>query len=65
MVPRNRTDKLGLMAEKALKEAVKKALKQHQQMGVPAVFMKNGKIVYLMPDGRVVEKVKSRKKAKK
>ena len=65
MVPRGKTDKYGAMAEKALKEAVKKALKRHQQMGVPAVFMQNGKIVYLMPDGRVVEKVKGRKKAKK
>ena len=65
MVPRNKTDKLGFMAEKALKEAVKKALKEHRRLKVPAVYMQNGKIVYLMPNGKVVEKVKSRKKAKK
>jgi hypothetical protein len=37
-----------------MKEAVKKALDLHRRMGVPAVFMQKGKIVYLMPDGRVV-----------
>ena len=65
MVPRHKTNKYGLMAEKAMKEAVKAALKEHQRKGVPAVFMRNGKMVYLMPDGRVVENPKSRKKAKK
>lgn len=65
MIPRGKTDKYGAMAEKALKEAVREALKIHQQKGVPAVFMKDGKIVYLMPDGKVVEKVKGRKRAKK
>ena len=65
MVSRSKTDKYGAMAEKAFKEAVKAALKEHQRKGVPAVFMRNGKIVYLMPDGKVVEKVKSRKKAKR
>ena len=45
MVSRFKTDKMGLMAEKALKEAVKKALAEHQRMGVPAVYMQNGKIV--------------------
>ncbi len=49
MIPRGKTDKYGAMAEKALKEAVKQALKSHQEKGVPAVFMQNGKIVYLMP----------------
>ncbi|MFC1511201.1 hypothetical protein ACFL5U_02300 [Candidatus Margulisiibacteriota bacterium] len=48
--------KYGAMAEKALKEAVKMALKQHQKMGVPAVFMKDGKIVYLLPNGKISEK---------
>lgn len=57
-------DKIGFMAEKALKEAVKKALIQHQKMGIPAVYMQNGKIVYLMPDGKVVEKPKSSKRVK-
>jgi uncharacterized protein (DUF362 family) len=65
MVPRNKTDKLGLMAEKALKEAVKHALSEHRRMGVPAVFMRDGKIVYLMPNGKVVSKPTARKSAKK
>jgi len=64
MVPRGKTDKLGLMAEKALREAVKQALDEHRRMNVPAVYMQNGKIVYLMPDGRVVEKPPARKKTK-
>ncbi|OGB89884.1 hypothetical protein A2625_05500 [candidate division WOR-1 bacterium RIFCSPHIGHO2_01_FULL_53_15] len=65
MVPRDKTDKLGQMAEKALKEAVKGALEQHRRMKVPAVYMRNGRIVYLMPDGRVVNKPNDRKSAKK
>ena len=65
MVSRSKTDKMGLMAEKALKEAVKKALLEHQRMGVPAVFMQNGKIVYLMPNGKIVAKPPLRKNAKK
>lgn len=62
MVPRERGEQLGIMAEKAFKEAVKKALKQHQKMGVPAVFMQNGKIVYLLPNGKITEKAPVRKK---
>jgi len=65
MVPRGKTDKMGLMAEKAFKEAVKKAIDQHQKMGVPVVYMKDGKIVYLMPNGKVVENPPVRKSAKK
>ena len=65
MVPHKKTDKLGLMAEKALKEAVKGALDQHRKMKVPAVYMRNGKIVYLMPDGKVVDKPSKRKNLKK
>jgi hypothetical protein len=65
MVSRGKTDKLGRMAEKALREAVKKALQEHQRMKVPAVYMKNGKIVYLMPDGREVSKPPVRKNDKK
>jgi hypothetical protein len=65
MVSAKKTDKYGVMAEKALKEAVKGAFKKHRQMGVPAVFMQNGKIVYLMPDGRIVERVTGQKRAKK
>lgn len=64
MVSRSKTDKMGMMAEKALKEAVKKALSEHQRMGVPAVFMQDGKIVYLMPDGKVVDKPGKYKKSK-
>ena len=65
MVPKSKTDKMGQMAEKAFKEAVKQAITEHRRMGVPAVFMRNGKIVYLMPDGRVVDKPSNRKSAKK
>ncbi|NQU17936.1 MAG: hypothetical protein HQ564_07695 [Candidatus Saganbacteria bacterium] len=65
MVPRNKTDKIGAMAEKAMKEAVKKALERHQKLGVPAVFMKDGKLAYLLPNGKVVSKVKSNRKASK
>ncbi len=53
MVSRSKTDKYGVMAEKAFKEAVKDAIKEHQRKGVPAVFMRDGKIVYLMPDGKI------------
>ena len=62
MVSKSKTDQFGVMAEKALKEAVKKALEQHRKKGVPAVYMKNGKIVYLMPDGKVVKKLPKRKR---
>ena len=65
MAPKNKTDKIGQMAEKAFKEAVKMAIAEHRRMGVPAVYMRNGKIVYLMPDGRVVNKPPSRKATKK
>jgi hypothetical protein len=61
---KKKTDKMGLMAEKALKEAVVKALEKHKRMGVPAVFMKDGKMVYLMPDGKVVERIKDWKNIK-
>ena len=65
MVSRSKTDKMGLMAEKALKEGVRNALAEHQRLGVPAVYMQNGKIVYLMPNGKVVTKPPVRKSAKK
>ena len=65
MVQRNKTDKIGLMAEKAFKEAVKKTIDQHRKMGVPAVYMQKGKLVYLMPDGRVTEKPPIHLKIKK
>lgn len=62
MVRRGKTDKFGLMAEKALKEGVKAALERHRKLGVPAVFMKNGKMVYLLPNGRIVDRVKTFRK---
>ena len=65
MVPRSKTDRCGAMAEKAMKEAVKQALKTHQEKGVPAVFMQNGKMVYLLPNGKVVLKIKGNRKIKK
>jgi L-aminopeptidase/D-esterase-like protein len=65
MVPQNKIDKLGRLAEKAMKEAVKKALDLHRRMGVPAVFMQNGKMVYLMPDGKVTSRVPRVGKARK
>jgi len=65
MVGRSKTDKMGLMAEKALKEAVKKALAEHQRMGVPAVYMQNGEIVYLMPNGKIVKTPPYYKRSKK
>jgi hypothetical protein len=65
MVPHSKTDKLGRMAEKALKEAVKKALKLHQELKVPAVYMLKGKMVYLTPDGREISKPPVRKNGKK
>ena len=61
----NKKGKYGAIAEKAMREAGRLALKTHQKMGVPAVFMRNGKIVYLMPDGRVVDNPSSRKTTKK
>ncbi|MBI5399364.1 hypothetical protein HZB07_01925 [Candidatus Saganbacteria bacterium] len=65
MISKQKMDKYSLMAEKAFKEAVKKALKEHQRLGVPAVFMQNGKIVYLMPNGKIVDKVRQSKRASK
>jgi hypothetical protein len=65
MASRTKIDKMGLMAEKALKEAVKMALAEHQRLGVPAVYMQDGKMVYLMPNGKVVTKPPVRKSAKK
>jgi len=66
MLSRSKTDEMGIMAEKAFKEAVKEALKEHQRKGVPAVFMRNGKIVYLLPNGKISEtKPRVQKKAKK
>jgi len=65
MAASGKTDKLGRMAEKAFKEAVKKAIKLHQAMKVPAVYMLKGKMVYLTPDGREVTKPPVRKNGKK
>ena len=46
-----------LLAEKAFREAVVKALDFHARMGVPAVFIENGKMLYRLPDGTTVEKL--------
>ncbi len=45
----------GRIAEKVMKEAVKEAIEEQLKRGVPAVFMRDGKICYQMPDGRIVE----------
>jgi hypothetical protein len=50
-------EKYGKMAEKALKEAVKEAYKKHAKLGIPAVFMKDGKILYRLPNGSIVSKL--------
>lgn len=47
---------MGRMALKALREAVREALAEHRRLGVPAVYMKNGKMVYLLPNGKEVSK---------
>ena len=65
MTAHNKTDNLGRMAEKALREAVKKALDEHKRLGVPAVYMQNGKIVYILPSGKVVSAPPKTKLAKK
>lgn len=65
MPNRTKMDKMGLMAEKALKEAVKNALAEHKRLGVPAVYMQDGKIVYLLPNGKVVTKPPVRKSVKR
>lgn len=62
MIIKGKADKMGLMAEKALKEAVKMALLEHQKNGVPAVYMQKGKMVYLLPNGKVVTTPPRRKK---
>lgn len=49
--------KYALMAEKALKEAVKKALDRHAKMGIPSVFIKDGRLCYRLPDGKIVHKL--------
>lgn len=46
-----------MIAEKAFKEAVVKALDFHARMGVPAVFVENGVMLYRLPDGTTVEKL--------
>ena len=65
MVPRKRAEQLGVMAEKAFNEAVKNALAEHKKKGVPAVYMQNGKMVYLLPNGKVVSNPPVRKNVKK
>lgn len=38
-------------ALEALREAVKEALELHAKLGIPSVYMKDGKLCWLMPDG--------------
>jgi len=44
----------GRTAEKVMREAVKEAIEKQLKLGIPAVFMKNGRICYKMPDGSLV-----------
>ena len=39
-------------AEKAIKKAVAKALREHEAAGVPAVIWKNGKVMAVKPKAR-------------
>lgn len=41
----------GKIAEKAMNEAIKEATDRQLKLGVPVVFIKDGKICYKMPDG--------------
>ncbi len=45
-------DKLQAGAEKAMKKAVAKALREHEAAGVPAAIWKDGKVVYLKTSSR-------------
>ncbi len=54
MKKKNATKK-ALIAEKAFREAVKGAIESHAKSGVPAVFIKNRKICYRMPDGIIID----------
>ena len=49
MTAKNYAKSLNDKAEKALKVAVAKALRQHAAAGVPAVIWENGKVVALKP----------------
>ena len=46
----------GKAIEKIMNEAIKLAIEKQLKLGVPAVYMKEGKICYLMPDGREIYK---------
>ncbi len=45
--------------DKALKEAVKKALLQHKKEGNPVVSWKDGKVVWIQPEDILVEDKKN------
>ena len=60
-----KNDNPGFIAEKAFKEAVVKALDFHARMGVPAVFVENGVMLYRLPDGTTVEKLPKKYQIKK
>ncbi len=51
----------GKTLEKIMNEAIKKAIDKQLKLGVPAVYIKDGKVCYLMPDGREVFKEKAEK----
>ncbi len=46
----------GKTLEKIMNEAIKKAIDKQLKLGVPAVYIKNGKVCYLMPNGQEVFK---------
>ena len=37
-------------------EAVKKAKEENKKLGIPEAFCKNGKVFYLLPDGKITSK---------
>ncbi len=43
------------LADKALKEAVKKAIDKQARMGIPSVFIKDGELCYRLPNGKIVK----------
>ena len=51
----------GKTLEKIMNEAIKKAIDKQLKLGVPAVYIKDGKVCYLMPDGREVFKEEGKK----
>ncbi len=46
----------GKTLERIMNEAIKEAIERHLKLGVPVVYLRDGKIRYLMPDGTEVSK---------